>query len=312
MDKINTVSIIGLGAIGSYIATSLQTVLGDNLRIIAGGERKTRIERDGVIANGKPFFFNVIEPEAKTDYADLAIIIPKFMGLRAAMADMKNQIGPDTIIIAPLNGVEAEEVVAEMYDANNILYSLMMVSVVMQGNISRFDPDVSYIQFGEKKNVELSPRVRMIKELFEKAGIHVNIPKDMVKAIWLKYMINVSENQTSAVLGLCYKAWNGCSPSADFVRHALGNEVVAVAHAKGIEITAENIKKHDELLKALIPTNKTSMLQDIEAKRPTEVEIFSGTMIHLGEKYGIPVPYNVLIYHCIKVLEEKNAGRFDT
>lgn len=313
MDKIKTVSLIGLGAIGTYLATQLQSVLGDDLRIIAGGERRERILRDGMIANGQRYDFRVVEPDEQTGYADLAIIIPKFMGLRQALADMKNQIGPDTLMLAPLNGVDAEEIVAEFYPAQNIISSLMMVSSVKKGNACTFDPKSAFIQFGEKINRgELSPRVSAVKELFERAGINVRIPEDMLRAKWLKYMINVSENQSSAVLGICYKAWTGISPSADFVREKLAREVIAVAQAQGINISEEDLSKRRARVLVVLPQNKTSTLQDIEAGRHTEVDIFSGTIMRLGKKFGIPTPYNEMFYHMIKVLEEKNDGLFKT
>ena len=62
-EPITKAAIIGLGAIGSYLASHLQTVLGDNLRIIAGGARKERLERDGVVVNGKRLHFHVVDPQ---------------------------------------------------------------------------------------------------------------------------------------------------------------------------------------------------------------------------------------------------------
>ena len=311
MDKIKTVSLIGLGAIGTYLATQLQSTLGSNLRIIAGEPRRSRIQQDGMIANGKRYDFHLVDPAEETGYADLAIIIPKFMGLRTALTDMKNQIGPDTLILSPLNGVDAEEIVAEVYPAENIVSSLMMVSSVKKGNACVFDPKSAFIQFGEKTNKQLSERVLRIKELFEASGINVRIPEDMLRAKWLKYMINVSENQSSAVLGICYKAWTGISPSADFIREKLAREVIAVAQAQGINISEADLSKRRERIMVVLPQNKTSTLQDIEAGRHTEVDIFSGTIMRLGKKYGIPTPYNEMFYHMIKVLEEKNDGLFN-
>ena len=313
MKEIKTVSLIGLGAIGTYLATQLKSVLGNDLRIIAGGKRKERILRDGMIAGGVRHDFNVVEPGENTGYADLAIIIPKFMGLRSALEDMKNQIGPETLILAPLNGVEAEEIVAEYFPAENIISSLMMVSSVKKGNECIFDPKTAFIQFGEKINIRdnYSPRVTAVKELFEKCGINVRIPDDMARAKWMKFMINVSENQSSAVLGICYKAWTGISPSADFVREKLALEVIAIAQAQDINLTEEDLKNRRQRVVKVLPQNKTSTLQDIEAGRRTEVDIFSGTIMRLGKKYGIPTPYNEMFYNMIKVLEEKNDGLFN-
>jgi len=312
MHEIKTVSLIGLGAIGSFFAAQLQPALGDDLRIIAGGERAQRIRRDGILANGKQFDFKVVDPAEKTGYADLAIIIPKFMGLRGALADMKNQIGPDTLMIAPLNGVDAERVVAEYYPAGNIIHSLMMCSCVKHGNECVFDAPRSYMQLGETVNVgELSPRVAAIKTLFEANGINVRVPEDMMRAKWLKFMINVSENQSSAVLGIPYKAWTGISDSATFVREAIAREVIAVAQAKGIDLREEDLVRRPRRIAKVLPQNKTSTLQDIEAGRHTEVDIFAGTIMRMGRELGVPTPYNELIYHMIRVLEEKNDGLFN-
>lgn len=310
MKKISSVSLIGLGAVGAYLASNLQSTMGDNFRIIASGERKSRIEREGIVANGKQCHFNVVSPDEKTGYADLAIIIPKFSGLRDALEDMKNQIGPDTIILAPLNGIDAELIVGEMYPAENIISSLMMISCKKNGNVCSFDSKTGAIQFGEDRNEVLSERVTLVKDLFESSNIRVLIPEDMVRAKWVKYMTNVSENQASSVLGICYKAWTGICPSADFVRDKLCYEVIAIAKAKGINLSEADMEVRRKRMPSIPSQNKTSSLQDIEAHRHTEVDIFSGTIMRLGKEYGIPTPYNELFYHMIKVIEARNDGEF--
>ena len=163
-EPITKAAIIGLGAIGSYLASHLQTVLGDNLRIIAGGARKERLERDGVVVNGKRLHFHVVDPQEDCggDYPQLAIIITKFSGLPQAIKDIKNQIGPHTIIMAPLNGVEKEEIVAASYGWENLLYSLARVSVVMRDGKVTFSDASAQMEFGEKHNETLSPRVQAV------------------------------------------------------------------------------------------------------------------------------------------------------
>ncbi len=311
MKKISTVSIIGLGAIGTYLASRLVTAEGCELRVIAGGERAERLRRDGVVANGERVDFNIVDPADKTGFADLAIVIPKFMALRGALEDMKNQIGPDTLILAPLNGVDAEDVVAEYCPRENIIMSLMMVSSVRHGNSSVFDPATAFMQMGEPKNETVSPRVAAVRELFESCGINVRVPEDMVRAKWLKFMINDSENQSSAVLGIPYKAWQGASDSATFIREKLAREVLAIAQAKGIDLREEDIEKRPARLAKVLPQNRTSTLQDVEAGRHTEVDIFAGTVMRLGRELGIPTPYNEMFWHMIKVIEQRNDGDFN-
>ncbi|MBE6036701.1 MAG: 2-dehydropantoate 2-reductase [Clostridiales bacterium] len=306
MKEIKTVSLIGLGAVGSYFASKLQPVLGDGLRVVADGERKKRIEAEGLMINGTRYDFRVTEPGDVTGYADLAIIIPKFMGLRRALEDMKNQIGPETLILAPLNGVETEAVVAEYYPEESILPSLMMIGSVRKGNACVFDADHSALQMGEWTNDPVSERAAMVRDFLKNAGLKVQVPADMKRAKWLKFMINVSENQSSAVLGLSYGAWNGENESATAVREQLAREVIALANAQGIDLSEEDLVTRRKRIAAVDPANKTSMLQDMEAGRPTEVEIFAGTMMRLGKRYGVDTPCNELIYHMIKALEQKN------
>lgn len=310
-EPITKAAIIGLGAIGSYLASHLQTVLGDNLRIIAGGARKERLERDGVVVNGKRLHFHVVDPQEDCggDYPQLAIIITKFSGLPQAIKDIKNQIGPHTIIMAPLNGVEKEEIVAASYGWENLLYSLARVSVVMRDGKVTFSDASAQMEFGEKHNETLSPRVQAVKALFESAGIKSVVPEDMERAIWLKYMCNVSENQSAAVLGIPFGAWN-VSDDANWIREALVREVAAVAAKKGIRITEEDIEEQGKRLKNVPAANKPSTLQDLEAGRKTEVDMFAGTMMRLGKEYGVPTPYNELFYHAIRVLEQKNDRLF--
>lgn len=310
-ESIRTVSIIGLGAIGSFFAFHLQSVLGDNLRIIAGGSRKEKLEREGVSVNGINYHFHIVSPEetCQKDYPDLAIIITKFTALPQALRDIRNQIGPNTLIMSPLNGVEAEDAVASVYGRDRLLYSLAKVSVVMKDGQAVFDPNVARIEFGERKNEVISPRVQAIRDLFDAADINAIVPKDMERAIWYKYMCNVSENQSAAVLGIPFGAWS-VSSDANFIREALMREVVAVAAKKGIRLTEEDIEKQAKRLAVVPPRNKPSTLQDLEAGKKTEVEMFGGTMMRLGKELGVPTPFNELFYHAVKVLEQKNDGLF--
>ena len=309
--EIRTVSLIGLGAIGCFLASHLGPLMEDNLRVIAGGSRRERLEQEGVMVNGVRHHFNIVSPEETCgqDYPDLAIIITKFPALSQALEDMRNQIGPDTLIMAPLNGVEAEEKVAAVFGWDNLLYSLAKVSVVMKDGCASFNPKAARIEMGEKHNETVSHRVQAVKELFEGAGIRTVVPEDMERAIWYKYMCNVSENQSAAVLGIPFGAWS-VSADANFIREKLMREVIAIAQKKGIDLSEKDMEKQASVLKDVPPKNKPSTLQDIEAGRKTEVEMFGGTIIRMGRELGVPTPYNEMFYHGIKVMEQKNEGVF--
>ena len=305
MRDIKTVALVGLGAIGSYFANSILPHLNDDLRIIAGGERKKRLEADGMIINGKQQFYNVVAPDEVTGYADLVIATPKFNELRKALDDVRNQTGPDTLILVPLNGVESEDIASSVYGPENVLYSLMRVSSVKDKNRVSFNPETSFVEFGEKKNDPdaLSEKVECIKRFFDSVGIKSMVRPDMELAIWEKYVCNVSENQVSAVMKIPFGAWGG-NKDANAMRVMVADEVIQIANKKGIKIDKDYAVNHLEFLKKLPPENKSSTLQDILAGRKTEVEMFAGTVIRLGRETGVATPLNEFLYHAIKLLEE--------
>lgn len=303
--KINKVTIIGLGAIGAFMASKLSKVLDKNqLQILAEGDRKAKLEKEGIVINDSHYTFSIVTPQEQ-EPADLILIATKYNGLEQAIEDIRGQVGKDTVIMSLLNGVNSEEKLQEVY-GNRVIYALMRVSSVRTKEGVYFDPK-GYIEFGEAINETLSERIIAIQNLFEAAGIRSRVPKDMKKALWNKYACNVAENQSSAILGIPFGAWR-VSESANALREAAMKEVFAVAKKKGIEMGEEEILAQRKLLSGVAYANKTSMLQDIENKRPTEVEMFAGEMIKMGKEVGVETPINEIFYHALRVLEEKNKG----
>jgi 2-dehydropantoate 2-reductase len=310
MKEIKTVALVGLGAIGCYIAGGITKAIGyDNFRVIAEGKRKERIEKDGVVINGVLHNFQVVSPNIKTTPADLVIVITKMPQLEEALEAIKNQVSENTMIISLLNGVESEQIISKIYGEEKVIYSVTRAAVTKVGNMVTYNPEIAYIEFGEKINNELSERVQALSRLFDAAGIRYIIPKDMIRAIWKKFMCNVSENQSSAILGIPFGAWHD-NIYANYVREAVMYEVIEVAQKLGIALFPEDLIPQRELLKKINANAKTSMLQDIEAGRKTEVEMFSGTMLRLGKELGVPTPINALFYHMIKTIEDKNDSTF--
>ena len=93
------------------------------------------------------------------------------------------------------------------------------------------------------------------------------------------------------------------------ISEGLRQELEAIAAAKGIDISkAAASSSHGS---AVPPSARYSTLQDLDAGRHTEIDMFSGALIRMGKESGIPTPYNEYTYHMIKALEEKNDGLFD-
>lgn len=307
--EIKTVAILGLGAIGGFMASKLSKVLPpEALTIIAAGERKEKLEQQGILINDKTYHFNVVDPAQKGITFDLILIATKYGALEEAIEQIAGQVGEQTVIMSLLNGVSSEEKLKEHY-GEHVIYSLMRVSSVRNEKGIYFDEKGGQIEFGEALNSIKSERVKAIETLFNKAGIKSVIPPNMQTALWYKFACNIAENQSSALLGIPFGAWHK-STYANHLREIAMREVFQVAIKKGVEIgdVEEIIKTQQQLLRHIPYQNKTSMLQDIEHKRPTEIEMFAGEMIRMGQEVGVPTPINEVFYDAIHVLEEKNKG----
>ena len=307
MQKIKKISLIGLGAMGVFFAPRLAAAYPEGFRVIADGERKRRLEEKGVIVNGVNYKFPIITPEEKGDPADLILIGVKGYGLDQAIEDIRNQVGEETLIISLLNGVDSEEKLVKSFGEKHVLYGYMRMSVVMKDGKADFDPYWGKIHFGEKLNKEYSERVLAVKEVFDKADIPYEIDEDMLKGIWFKFMCNIGENMTCALLGIPFGGFH-VSDHANWVRIEAMKEVAAIAQKKGINIGKEEIEMQNKTILTIPYPNKPSTLQDLEAFKHTEIDMFAGTVIQMGRELGIPTPICEMFYHGIHVLEEKNDG----
>jgi len=129
--------------------------------------------------------------------------------------------------------------------------------------------------------------------------------------MWWKFMINVGVNQASAVLRAPYGVFQ-TSADARALMHLWMQEVLALAEKKGVNLTAEDMDQWDRILTDLSPKGKTSMLQDVEAARKTEVEVFAGKVVAMGEYHHVPTPVNRTLLHAIKAIESQYLGPCST
>lgn len=310
MRQINNVTLIGLGAMGVFFAPRISEHLGAGFKIMADGERKKRLEQRGVTVNGINYRFPIVTPDAASSPADLVIIAVKGYDLPKALEDIKNQVGPDTIILSVLNGVESEEQTAAVYGKEHVLYSYMRISVVMRDGKTEFDPHKGLIHFGEAKNDQdhLSERVLAVKELFDRCDIDYKIDPDMLRGLWFKFMCNVGENMTCAMFGVPFGAFQK-SDDANYFRRAAMWEVIRIANKLGIDIGQNEIDRQEHTLGRLPYNNKPSTLQDLEAGKHTEVDMFAGTVVRLGRELGVETPVCEMFWHGIHLIEDRMFGR---
>ena len=304
--NIESVAIVGLGALGcAYLGKIAETLPMEAIQIVADGARAERYRKNGVILNGKRLDFPVAGPHNLRP-ADLLIFTVKFNQLEEAIALARGAVGPDTIIISLLNGITSEERIAAAYGWDNILFSLALGIDATRAGDNTSVTIYGVIPFGEAINKpgEYSDRVLRLKAFFDRVGLRSEIPEDMKLALWKKFMLNVGVNQTSAVVGSGYGALQKDGAAKDIAVDAM-REVAALARYENVALGEKDIDQAMAVMRTLSPDGKCSMLQDIEARRKTEVAIFGGTVLALAEKHGVPAPVNGMLVRILRAKEEQ-------
>ena len=291
---------------GAYFAASFSDA-GFPTALVARGERYERLDRDGLVVNGQAYSIPIAHPDRVDTPADLIIVALKGYQLPGAAGDLRSLVGEHTTIVSVMNGLDSEEILAGLYGQEKVLYAMSLgIDAVRQGNrVTYTKPGTHYV--GEATNDRLTERVRRVQAAFDRAAIAYVTPPDMLRMLWWKFMINDGVNLPSAVMRAPYGVFQ-TSPDAQALMEALMHEVIAVARAVGVNLVEQDVKDWYPVLNGLSPEGKTSMLQDIEAGRKTEVETFAGKAVVLGRAHGIPTPVNEAMLYVIRVLERQPEG----
>ena len=306
MSTFEKISVIGVGAMGAAYASLLSDMDKDCVSFVAKGQRYDRLKEHGLIVNGRTYRVPLIGPEDGVSPADLLIVAVKDYHLSEAIQDMGCVIGPRTTILSVMNGIDSEEQIGAVYGMEKVLYAVAVgIDAVRDENRVSFSKQ-GRLFFGEADNRRLTPRVKDLQSLFDRAGIVHETPEDMIRILWWKFMINVGMNQVSAVLNATYRVFQQFREARELMEAAM-REVITIAKAMDVHLEEKDIHDFYPFLSAMSPDGKTSMVQDVEAGRKTEVDMFAGKVNALGERLGIPTPVNQTLFRLLKVMEKSSA-----
>ncbi len=291
--RVRTVAVVGAGAMGGMYAAHFVRA-GFDVLLVATGERADRLRAQPLVVNGEPLRANVVdpaEPDAVAAPADLVLIAVKDAQLAEASELVEPLMGDQTTVLSVLNGLDSEHAVAGRYGAERVLLCVAAAMDARRDGQRVTFRQAGRLTFGPARPGESAERVAAVQDALDRAGLAWSTPTDMRHAMWWKFLVNVGINQASAVLRAPYGAFQHDGPARSLMR-ALQDEVVAVARAEGVDLGAADLAAWDEVLAGQPVEGWTSTLQDVEAGRPTEVEIFAGRVVALGAAHGIPTPYN--------------------
>lgn len=299
---INKVAVVGMGALGVMFGDRIaQHIGGKNLCFLMDRGRLAR-HGDGLCrVNGAQRRFRVCRPE-DAGQVDLLIFATKFSGLSEAMELARPAVGEDTVLISLLNGIITEDILAERYGRSRVVDCVAIGMDAM-----REGSEVSYKNMGR---LQIGARVPEQQEALDRlaaflvqAEVPHELPEDIIRAMWNKFMINVGINQTCMVYGTTYAVAKGGGEAYESMVAAM-REVIALAEAEGVRLTEADLFADLRLLASLNPEGYPSMRQDALAGRRSELALFAGTVLRLAERHGLPVPVNRRYHDAVLEMEK--------
>ncbi len=306
MEKIKSVMIAGLGALGTLYADAIERTEGRDLYVLADEERKERYERHPRVFRGEKREFEYVLPTETGMDIDLIMLCTKSGGMREAIDMIGNFVGEETIIISLMNGVCCEDMLAERYGRDHVLYCIYLGDGVKNLNGEVNDVGKNCLFFGSLGQPRDEEQTALLAELCESAGISYRIPDDMLYAYWRKYMLIDAYNQTCAVFGTDYSLFRDVPESMEIVR-GLIRECVPLAKAAGVERADELPADLETVAEKVDPSCMPSITQDRLMKRRMEVDIFADEAVKRAAELGTEAPYNEVIGRILHVMNTING-----
>jgi 2-dehydropantoate 2-reductase len=304
--------IAGAGAIGGYVGAKMARA-GQDVTLFARGAHLAAMQERGLKVLSEEGDFEV-RPEVIGSLEgagpfDVIILGVKAHGLTALAPTLKPLIGEGTTVVGTQNGipwwythlerVDPGGVIAAAIPAKSVVASIVYLGTdIVEPGVIRHT-EGNRISLGEPDGSR-SDRCKAIADAMIKAGLRCPITARIRHEIWVKILGNVAFNPISALTGATLVKM-ARDPDVNGVVRSIMTEVEMVAAKLGLELPisidqriagAEKVGEH-----------KTSMLQDLEAGRPMELEAVIGAVVELGERLGVPMPSTNTVYACTKLLD---------
>lgn len=309
--KSKRIAVVGIGGVGGYMAGMLGRAF-PHLTLAARGARKKSIQEHGLILHSDCSGEIQIRPEhtvsvEEMDVQDFIFVCVKNYSLEEVCCSMNRAVDDHTVLIPVMNGTNPGERMRRLLGKGTVVDSLIYIiafanedfSVSQQGDTARLFIGIPHADEAQKQTV------LAVSEILAAAGIRHTVSDDIEQDIWRKYILNCAYNVTTA----CYDNTIGeirRDPAKAKEYESLVQEAYQVALARQIAITQAEIDKILHRFYYEYADNATSSLQrDIAAGRQSELEIFSGYLVHEAQRLGVPVPVTEKMYTELK----KRSGK---
>lgn len=299
------ICVIGCGAVGSLFAAHLAKA--GEAEVWAYDVWKEHVEaicNKGLRISGAAHFtaqLNATSDPKQLPRCDYGIMATKAIHTKTAIAQAAHAFDEKSAVCSVQNGVGNEEIIAE-----RVKYVIRGTTFpaghpIAAGHIGYDIQGDTWIGPFEPANTPM-PRVEELSGLLTRAGMNTIALKDARGAQWTKLIFNASTNPVGALTLLHHGAATRFGPTGQLFNDLIA-EGEAVAKKLGIELHGDPRRLVQKGASAP-GKHRASMLQDVLAKRQTEVDFMNGAIVQWGEKLGVPTPLNKALWELIKGLED--------
>lgn len=320
------IAIVGAGAIGAFLGAKL-ALSGVDVYLIARGPHLREMQANGVRIRSPEGDFEA-HPTATGDYesigpVDYVFLTVKAHSLTAIAPNLAPLLGPETAVVSAQNGipwwyfqshggpfdgqsiesVDPGGVIAKAIDPSRIIGCVVYPSTVIvePGVIEHIEGN--RFSIGELDGTS-SDRCKRLAAALIGSGLRAPVRSHIRHDMWVKLLGNVVFNPMSALTGATLVEMV-THPETNALVRAVMEEADAVAEGLGVRLPLTIDQRMEGAKK--VGAHKTSMLQDLEAGRPMELESVVGVVIELGEKLGLPMPHTKTLYTCARLLDQVRA-----
>lgn len=306
-------AIAGAGAVGAYIG-ALMARAGQDVTLLARGRHKETIARDGVRvagAEGELIARPAVEDDpARIGPVDTLLVAVKAHSLTALAPTLGPLLGPDTTVVTLQNGipwwyladrrlesVDPGGVIAASIERRRVVGGIVYFATELEAPGVVRHAQGNRITLGEPDGGR-SERCREIARALIASGLRCPVTTNINKEIWVKLLGNLAMNPVSALTGATMAAILR-DPETRRLAEGMMEEAAGLAARLGVDLPVSVEQRMAGAEK--VGEHKTSMLQDLEAGRPLELEAIVGAPLELAARLGHPMPRTHAVYACVRL-----------
>lgn len=309
------IAVFGSGGVGGYLGARLAEAGGD-VAFVARGEhlaalRDRGLRLESIVGDALIHPVRASDDPAELGPVDCVLVTVKTWDLPQAAERLGPLLHGDSFVVPLLNGVEAVDVLADVVGRDNVVGGLcgMISFIAGPGHIRHAGAD-PWVTVGELDR-RITDRVRRLEEAFGGCrGVRFAVADDIHVALWDKFLFITATGGVGAVTRVPMGEFRSLAPSREMLDAAM-REVLAVARARGVDLTEDAVIGAMALVDGLPPDGTSSLQRDVLDGRRTELEAWNGAVVRLGQEAGVATPVHSFIYSALLPQDLRARGALD-